>query len=141
MSVPPLVMAAYMQAEGYIMPVDPTEQNRPPVAPVLVTVFWIVSIAYAVFQGLMYGTRTALFMDVSSKKVAATQFTAYMSLLNLTIWYSATWQGWYIELRGYPKTLLLDVGLGLACLIILPFVTPAQSGSGAPDSKDTPDVS
>jgi MFS family permease len=123
MGIPPLVMASYMQTEEYIWPLDMTMENRPAVPGVLVTVFWVVSIAYGWFQGLMHGTRTALFMDVCSKTVAATQFTAYMSLLNLTIWYSATWQGWSIEKLGYPMTLRLDVGIGLLCLAVLPWVT------------------
>jgi PAT family beta-lactamase induction signal transducer AmpG len=40
--------------------------------------------------------------------VAATQFTAYMAMMNLAISYSATWQGIAIEALGYPKTLLID---------------------------------
>ena len=135
MSIPPLIMAWYMQREGYIMPVDPTLENRPAVPAVLVQVFWIVSITYSFFQGLMYGTRTAMFMDVCSKAVAATQFTAYMSLLNLTIWYSATWQGWYIESRGYPRTLLLDVALGVVCLAVLPWVSPRREPADATERQ------
>ena len=53
------------------------------------TVFWLASLSYSVFQGLYYGVRTALFMDVTTKAVAATQFTAYMAMLNLVISYSA----------------------------------------------------
>ena len=49
--------------------------------------------SYAVFQGLMYGTRSAIFMDVTNPAVAATQFTAYMAMMNLAIAYSATLAG------------------------------------------------
>jgi len=70
-------------------------------------------------NGLMYGARAALFMDVSSARVAATQFTAYMALLNLGISYSAKWQGWAVDRYGYPLTLLADALIGLLCLAFL----------------------
>jgi predicted MFS family arabinose efflux permease len=77
----------------------------------------------------MYGTRTALFMDITDPKVAATQFTAYMAMMNLCISYSATWQGWWIERHGYPSTLLADSLLGLVCLLVLPFLIPRPRSS------------
>ena len=126
MAVPPLVLAAYMYSEGYIAPIDPTMENRPATPAILIPVFWFTSIGFAVFQGLMFGTRTAMFMDVVKPKWAATQFTAYMSLLNVTIWYSATWQGWAIETHGYPATLAADAVFGLCCIALLPFVKPLR---------------
>ena len=126
MAVPPLVLAAYMYSEGYIAPIDPTMENRPATPAILIPVFWFTSIGFAVFQGLMFGTRTAMFMDVVKPKWAATQFTAYMSLLNVTIWYSATWQGWAIEKHGYPATLAADAVFGLCCIALLPFVKPLR---------------
>jgi predicted MFS family arabinose efflux permease len=83
----------------------------------------------------MYGTRTALFMDVSNPAVAATQFTAYMSLLNLGIAYSAWWQGRVIERLGYPKTLLLDAALGSVCVLLLPWMAKPRA---APVTGATP---
>lgn len=126
MAVPPLVLAASMYSEGYIAPIDPTMENRPATPAILIPVFWFTSIGFAVFQGLMFGTRTAMFMDVVKPKLAATQFTAYMSLLNVTIWYSATWQGWAIEKHGYPATLAADAVFGLCCIALLPFVKPLK---------------
>jgi PAT family beta-lactamase induction signal transducer AmpG len=129
LSVPPLIMASYMQSEGYIMPVKtPVGEVAVFSAPaILVTVFWCVSIGFSVFQGMLFGTRTAFFMDVCDPKVAATQFTAYMSILNLTIMYSAWWQGWAIEKYGYPTTLTVDALLGVLCVVLIPFVTPRPS--------------
>ena len=71
--------------------------------------------------------------NLSTKKntraVAATQFTAYMAMMNLVISYSATWQGHAIELWGYPTTLVLDGLAGLVCLACLPFlVKPPANG-------------
>jgi hypothetical protein len=119
-------MAWSMARFNWVMPVALDAPNRPAVPADLVTVFWIACLAYAVFQGLMYGTRSALFMDVTTPAVAATQFTAYMALLNLVIQYSARWQGLGLERWGYPITLTLDAALGLTSLVLLPLVTPRR---------------
>jgi hypothetical protein len=37
---------------------------------------------------------------------------------------AAWWQGHAIERIGYPATLGLDAAVGLACLLVLPFVAP-----------------
>jgi MFS transporter, PAT family, beta-lactamase induction signal transducer AmpG len=83
---------------------------------------WVAVLTYAVGQGLMYGTRSAIFMDVTNPRVAATQFTAYMALLNLNIAYSSTWQGISIEALGYPKTMLIDAFFGLVCIALIPWI-------------------
>lgn len=94
-------------------------ENRPATPAILIPVFWFTSIGFAVFQGLMFGTQTAMFMDVVKPKLAATQFTTYMSLLNVTIWCSATWQGWAIVAHGYPATLAADAVFGLCCIALV----------------------
>jgi PAT family beta-lactamase induction signal transducer AmpG len=87
---------------------------------------------YSVFQGLMYGTRTALFMDVTTPRVAATQFTAYMAMLNFVISYSANWQGIALSRWGYPVTLTIDAAVGLACIALLPLMAGARRAAVAP---------
>src|SRR6185503_11116976 len=82
-AIPTFYLAWVMQQHGWIMPVDIKLPNRPIPAAAVVQAFWAAVMVYSVFQGLMYGTRTALFMDVTTPRVAATQFTAYMALLNL----------------------------------------------------------
>jgi len=121
-AVPTAALAWVMYRHGYILPVDPTVPNRPLPPEVILTAFWTANIVYSVFQGLMYGTRTALFMDVCSPAVAATQFTAYMAVLNFVIWYTAAWQGWAIETWGYPVTLTIDAAVGLIGIPLLPLV-------------------
>lgn len=123
MSLPTFFMAAVMTRFQWIMPMALDAPNRPEVAPGLLAAFWTACLAHAVFNGLMYGTRTALFMDVTTPAVAATQFTAYMSLLNLVIQFSARWQGLALERWGYPTTLTIDGAVGLLCLALLPFMT------------------
>ena len=97
------------------MPVDPsqvgvvTDEH-------LVSIFWGLCITYGFLQGLTYGSSTALYMDITTPAVAATQFTAYMALGNLATSYTATWQGIAVVDFGYPTTLLLDAALGMLCI-------------------------
>jgi len=136
MSLPVLYLMVVLQQHGWVMPV-PQGAGSPRVAvpAVLVTALWIATLTYGVAQGLMYGTRSAIFMDVTNPAVAATQFTAYMALLNLSIAYSATWQGIAIEALGYPKTMLIDAIVGLLCIAVLPWIRTVRGNEpdgGAP---------
>jgi len=130
MSVPVLYMMGVLIDHQWIMPVSANDAVKRLAAPALVTAVWVATLTYSVAQGLMYGTRSAIFMDVTNPAVAATQFTAYMAMMNLAISYSATWQGIAIEALGYPKTLLIDAILGLVCLAVLPFIKPPANLAG-----------
>lgn len=133
MSLPVWYLMTVLLEHNWVMPVAAEARKTAPVA--LVTAVWVATLAYSVGQGLMYGTRSAIMMDVTNPAVAATQFTAYMALMNLAIAYSATWQGIAIEALGYPKTLLIDGVLGLLCIALIPVIrpsrTPAGDGGGA----------
>jgi PAT family beta-lactamase induction signal transducer AmpG len=131
-TLPTLWLAWSMSQAGWIMPVSPTAPNRPVPPAALVGVFWSMVLIYSAFQGLYYGTRSALFMDITTPRVAATQFTAYMAMMNLAISYSATWQGWAVERWGYPRTLVADSIFGLVCLALLPFMAPGRRREAAP---------
>jgi MFS transporter, PAT family, beta-lactamase induction signal transducer AmpG len=124
--VPTLWLAWTMWQAGWIMPVDMKMANRPNPSTVLIVTFWATCIVYNVFQGLYYGIRSALFMDITTPAVAATQFTAYMALMNLCISYTATWQGYMVERIGYPQTLVLDSVVGLFGLALLPLMRPER---------------
>ena len=137
MSVPVFYLMNELSRFGWIMPVSVTAENRPPVPAALLTALWIATLAYSVFQGLMYGTRSAIMMDVTNPAVAATQFTAYMALMNLAISYSATWQGIAIEAWGYPNTMMVDGILGLACLLVLPWLKRSDAPVGV-EAADRP---
>jgi PAT family beta-lactamase induction signal transducer AmpG len=130
--LPGLALAWFMSRHGWNTPLDATLPNRPVPTAVVVTAFWAACLSFAVFHGLMYGTRTALFMDITTPAVAATQFTAYMAIFNFVISYSATWQGVAIERWGFPITLLLDSTFGLFSLALLPLLTPRKSDPPAP---------
>ncbi len=124
--LPTLYLAWQMQQAGWIHSIPANAANRPLPPPWLLGVFWTCVIAYNVFQGLYYGIRSALFMDITTPAVAATQFTAYMALQNYAIAYSSQWQGFSIERFGYPQTLVLDCILGGLPILLLPFMTPKR---------------
>lgn len=126
-AVPAAWLGILMHQYGWIMAVDPTMPNRPTPADALVTAFWTAVMAYNFVNGLLYGTRSALLMDVTTPEVAATQFTAYMAMQNLVISYTSTWQGWSIEKFGYPTTLGIDACVGLVGIGLLPFMTPRKN--------------
>ena len=129
--VPTLWLAWTMWQAGWIMPVDMKMANRPTPSRLLIVTFWATTIVYNVFQGLYYGIRSALFMDITTPAVAATQFTAYMALMNLCISYTAIWQGYVVERIGYPQTLVLDSVVGLLGLALLPLMRPANASGPA----------
>ena len=139
-TLPTFYLAWVMHQHGWIMPVSTTMANRPVPAAELVMVFWAMVIAYSVFQGLYYGTRAALFMDITTKRVAATQFTAYMAMQNVVIWYSANWQGWVVERWGYPRTLVIDCLFGLVGLALLPLMGPVRHAEPAPPGLAVPEA-
>lgn len=122
-AIPTAWLAWMMSQHGWVMPVEVNQVDRPVPHDALIQAFWYANIVFAVFQGLMYGTRTALFMDICTPEVAATQFTAYMAFLNLVIMYTSWWQGLCADRFGYPTTLALDAGLGLICILLFPLMT------------------
>jgi len=121
-TLPTFAMGIAMQRFHWILPVSPLAPDRPGVPHDLVLIFWGMTLAYAVFNGLMYGVGTAIFMDITTPAVAATQFTGYMALCNLCYSYSAVWQGQTLVRWGYPATLILDGLLGLVSIACLPFM-------------------
>lgn len=106
------------------------------VVPPMANVFWWAVMVYMAFQGLMYGTRTAVFMRISNPDVAATQFTAYMAMMNLVTAYTAWWQGWVIENKGYATTLYIDGAFGLVCLAIIPFLRSPKKSEPTVDATE-----
>ena len=127
--LPTLWLAWTMWQSHWIMPVDLKEPNRPQPSTLLILTFWAASLTYSVFQGLYYGVRTALFMDVTTKAVAATQFTAYMAMSNVAISYTSWWQGHAIARWGYPVTLAIDAAAGVFVVFLLPLMKPREADS------------
>jgi MFS transporter, PAT family, beta-lactamase induction signal transducer AmpG len=84
--------------------------------------FWYAIMFFSAVQGMIYGTRIAIFMDIANPTVAGTQFTAYMAMQNIVLSYTAMWQGEAISQFGYAGCLLIDCGIGLVVLVLLPFL-------------------
>jgi MFS family permease len=96
--------------------------------------FTIVASCFAVASGLQYGTGNAVFMALSSRTVAATQFTGYMALKNLALSYSSFWQGRMASAQGYARTLLIDGLAAVLPILVIPLVgPPRRRGSEALD--------
>jgi PAT family beta-lactamase induction signal transducer AmpG len=124
MSLPVAWLGWRLQQLGYVMPRAPGSTGA--VDPLLASALWTSTMAYTFFLGLMYGTRSAIMMDVTTPKVAGTQFTAYMAMANLAIAYSATWLGLSAETLGYPRTMFIDACVGLLSLALIPLLVPSQ---------------
>lgn len=133
-AIPTLWLSSQLQAHGWIMPVKVDGQMETSAPASLVQSLWIAAIVYNFVQGLTYGSSTAMYMDLCQSKIAATQFTAFMSLMNLAFAYSAWWQGWSADYWGYPRTLVADSFVGCLCLLPLSLIsipkTPAVSEEG-----------
>lgn len=132
MGIATVALALGMKQWGWIMPVSPTLADRPVPPPALVSWFWWLVWIYSVFQGLMYGSSTALAMDVTNPRVAATQFTAYMAMSNLAIAYSSQWQGVAAVRWGYPTMLAIDAALGMVCVLLMPLMGKVLTRGGPP---------
>jgi MFS transporter, PAT family, beta-lactamase induction signal transducer AmpG len=101
--------------------------------------FYVAYNAAAFFTGLHYGVSAAVFMGLTNPAVAATQFTAFMALRNLTIAYTNGWQGIVVEASSYATVFYLDAVLVILPLILLPFLTPrAEARAGAAQSAGAP---
>lgn len=132
-SIPTMWLAFEMQAVGWTATKPPSVDAIPPV----IQAFWLAVAMHALFQGLIYGTRFAVFMDVTNPAVAGTQFTAYMALGNVVLSYTAYWQGVAITNLGYANTLLIDCGVSLFYIMLLPFLVPASKSLQEPGSQPT----
>ena len=139
-TLPTFAMAAAMWHWSWVMPVSPLLHDRPVPAPALVHAFWALTLAYAVFQGLMYGVGTAIFMDVTNPLVAATQFTGYMALSNFVYSYSSEWQGHAAVRWGYPATLAIDGAFGLVSVLVLPLMGSLRRTSAPADGVEASQV-
>lgn len=89
---------------------------------VTVDEFWKWTILYGAAAGLTNASSIAIYMGLTSPKVAGTQFTGYMALKNLVYTYSSNWQGKMAEAQGYPGALRLDCLIALVPLLLYPWL-------------------
>jgi len=105
---------------------------------ITVAQFFGASLVFSFCMGLHYGTSAAIFMGLTNPLVAATQFTGYMALKNLTISYTNFWQGAVSDAQGYAFVMFLDAALVLLPVLIIPFLRPASRLAQEPPSKGAP---
>ena len=127
--LPTLWMGWRLHSEGWTMPAAASADGTWPRHEALIHAWWCASMVYALFNGLMYGIRTAFFMDIVEPRIAATHFTACMALLNLVTVYSYWWEGKAITSLAeggwgftYLQIFLVDAAAGAVFLLILPFM-------------------
>ena len=90
-----------------------------------------LSCVQAVLLGFMAASMFSLFMQIANKRVAATQFTSYMALLNLSIVIGGKATGWATNLLSYAPDLFLACGvfhLGVMLFLAL-LVHPQETGT------------
>ena len=103
------------------------------------TEFFVVFIAAGLTTGLHYGIAAGVFMSLTNPVVAATQFTGFMAMANLTIAYTNNWQGYVAEKFSYTSVLWIDAFLVIIPILVLPFMTPREDGTGStPPSAGVP---
>jgi len=85
-------------------------------------IFYGSIILHGLFFGMAFALSVAVFMGMTNPAVAATQFTAFMAMKNLTISYTNYWQGFVAEWLDYATVLYVDSALFVVPLLILPFL-------------------
>lgn len=88
--------------------------------------FFAVFMAAGLTTGFHYGINAGVYMGLTNPAVAATQFTGFMALSNLTIAYTNNWQGFVAENINYTTVLWVDAFLVIIPIMVLPFMTPRE---------------
>ena len=96
------------------------------------TAFTLATIGASLTNGLQYGTGNAVFMSLTNRNVAATQFTGYMALCNLANTYTSVWQGAFAGRHGYRRTLGLDALIAIVPIILVCLIRPPRKQDDKP---------
>ena len=107
------------------------------IAAVTIPTYFATSLTFYAFVGMHYGTSAAIFMGLTNPAVAATQFTGYMALRNLTIAYTNGWQGAGVDTWDYATVFYIDAALALLPILTVPFLVGRKT-SETPPSRGTP---
>jgi PAT family beta-lactamase induction signal transducer AmpG len=106
-------------------------------AAVTIPQFFAASLAFYLFMGMHYGTSAAIFMGLTNPAIAATQFTGFMALRNLTISYTNAWEGAAVDVWGYSTLLYADAMIAVAPILLIPFLVERKA-PGTPPSMAAP---
>ncbi|MBT8101279.1 MAG: MFS transporter, partial [Gammaproteobacteria bacterium] len=99
--------------------------------------YFTASVVFALFMGMHYGTSAAIFMGLTNPAIAATQFTGFMALRNLTISYTNAWQGAAVDAYDYSMMLYIDACLAILPILVIPFLRE-RSVKAPPPSAGAP---
>lgn len=109
------------------------------VSGITVPMYYGTTIVYTFTSGLLNGAYLAIFMGLTSVRVAATQFTAYMAMGNLAYTYSSVWQGKLAASQGYATVFVLDSALVLLPVALAPLLSASRRNRGiAPPIAEAP---
>jgi PAT family beta-lactamase induction signal transducer AmpG len=140
--LPTLYMAWRFADAGWAQPPAGVDGVWPRAEEALILAWNVAGLVYAVFVGLMYGVRSALYMDIAEPRIAATQFTASMALLNLVTVYSYWWEGQALAAPSeggwgftVSQTLMADAALGLLFLGALALLPSRRASAPAAAAK------
>lgn len=104
------------------------------IAALSVSQYFPVAVAFSLFLGMHYGTSAAIFMGMTNPLIAATQFTGFMALRNLTISYTNAWQGAAVDRFDYGTMFYIDAALALLPILVIPFLRERTSSEAPPSS-------
>ncbi|QDU66364.1 MFS transporter [Engelhardtia mirabilis] len=93
-----------------------------------------LTFAYATI-GAFTAASYALFMDLTDPRVAATQFSAYMSATNLCESWAVAVAGGLIAVHGYASTLVAMAGVGVLALPLLLLLAPSGTVASMPTPR------
>ncbi|NQV87847.1 MAG: hypothetical protein HQ492_12305 [Woeseiaceae bacterium] len=88
--------------------------------------FYAAIMLHGLIYGMAFGVQAAIFMGLTSPTVAATQFTAYMALTNLSIVIANYWQGQVAGRINYSVALYIDCALIILAVSLLPFLNDRE---------------
>lgn len=91
------------------------------------TFVYTLFLAEPLCQSVMTVSLFALFMDISSPRVAGSQFTAYMALFNLSTTVGLRLVGWMDESLDYSGIYLVAGGIQIAATAVIPFIDPKET--------------
>lgn len=95
------------------------------------TVVTVLFLAESILAAFLQVSMFALFMGLCAPKVAATQFTAYMALLNVSNGIGAKLAGTFEQLLGVSTMHLALAGIQVLLLVIVVGITPPASSQEA----------
>ncbi len=138
-ALPTAGLAWHFHAAGFLSPPTALADGTWPRNDAMIQAWVLASLVFAIGFGMMYGVRSALYMDIAEPRIAATQFTASMALLNLVIMYSYWWQGQALTAAGeggwgwtLPQTLAADAAFGLIFIGVLVWLPTRGTEGDAP---------